>query len=109
MSTHLVGATLERAPGPRYFQTLRFAEIAPRRPLPRPSVFTKWRAGAPEGARVTLHVPTETWKGTAGAFRDDPKGHDGAKWITASADGLRADAIVLVTGRELTPGPRAVR
>jgi hypothetical protein len=106
MPTHLVGAVLPRAPGPRYFESLGFVEIAPRRPLPRPSVLSRWRTAAPEQARFTLLAPTETWKGSTGAFRDDPKSAEGARWIAQSADALGADAIVLATGADMTPGPR---
>ncbi|UJR81779.1 hypothetical protein [Sandaracinus amylolyticus] len=106
MSEHLIGAVVERSPGPRYFESLRFAEIAPRRPLPKASVFAKWRAGAPEQARFTLRPPPETWRGTAGPFRDAPNKSEGAQWMARAHDALAADAIVLVTGTDLTPGPR---
>lgn len=106
MSEHLIGAVLERAPGPKYFESLRFAEIAPRGPLPRTSVLTRWREAAPEQARFTLLAPPDTWKSAAGPFRDDPSKAEGADWLARAHDALAADAIVLATGRDLTPGPR---
>jgi uncharacterized protein YecE (DUF72 family) len=105
MSEHLIGAVLERAPGPRYFESLRFAEIAPRGPLPRPSVLSKWKSAAPEGARFTLLAPAQSWRSESGPFREDPAKAEGAEWIARAHDALGADAIVLATGRDLTPGP----
>ena len=102
----LVGAVFPRVPGARYWSSLGIAELAPRRPLPRPAVLGRWRRAAPEGARLTLLAPTETWKGPAGALREDPGSSEGVRWLMAAADALAADALVLSTGAEITPGPR---
>jgi hypothetical protein len=46
------------------------------------------------------------WRTSQGAFRDDPKTSAGAKWLIESGTALAADAIVVSTGADLTPGPR---
>lgn len=106
MSELFIGAVLERAPSNRYYELLRFTEIAPRHPLPRPKVFSGFRSAAPSEAHFTLLAPPDTWKHTSGPFREDPRQSAGAEWLARTHDALAADAIVLVTGPTLSPSAR---
>ena len=45
----LAGASVERPPGAKYTAELRFAELAPSAPLPKPSTLRRWRHDLPEG------------------------------------------------------------
>jgi hypothetical protein len=104
-SERLFGAVLSRAAGPRYWESLRFAEIAPREPLPRPSTLKKWRNSAPEQARLAFRPPPGAWLRALGVPLDCG-GKEAMNWMRDAADALGADALVLETGRHLTPGPR---
>jgi hypothetical protein len=104
-SERLFGAVLVRAAGPRYWESLRFAEVAPRDPLPRPSTLGKWRRSAPEQARVTLLAPAGAWKAALGPSTDRAA-TEAARWIRQAAAAIAADAVVLATGKDLSPGPR---
>jgi uncharacterized protein YecE (DUF72 family) len=106
MKRSLTGAVLERAPGPRYWESLALAEIAPRDPLPRASVLARWRREAPESARFTLLAPRDAWSSKQGAFREEKALAAGTRYVVEAADALAADAIVVATGKDVTPGAR---
>ena len=65
------GALLERAPGPRYFARLHFAEVALRAPLPRPATLTRWRSALPEGFVLSIVAPKTSVVSAKGPLRFD--------------------------------------
>jgi uncharacterized protein YecE (DUF72 family) len=102
----LAGALLERPPGPKYTSALRFAEIAPAPPLPKPNTLARWRAALPEGFRIALRAPVESWKSPSGALRGGAELDAGLQWLGEAADALRAELLVVATGPEVTTGQR---
>ncbi len=104
MTLH-VGATLDRLPGYKYQKALHFAELAFRGPRPRPATLARSRREAPAAMRFALVAPRDTLLDPQGSMRIENL-RDGVEWLTRAADALEAVAIVLPTGREVTPGQR---
>jgi hypothetical protein len=102
-----VGALLDRAPGRKYIAALRFAELAPRLPLPRPGTLASIRTGLPADFVLALRAPRSAVVSTRGALREDPELDKGLAWLSAAADALQARAVVIHTPSELTPGARS--
>jgi hypothetical protein len=102
-----VGALIDRAPGRKYTAALRFAEFAPRTPLPRPGGLASLRAGLPADFVLALRAPRSSVVGARGALRMDAELEAGLTWLTAAADALQARAVVLNTPADLTPGARS--
>jgi hypothetical protein len=102
-----VGALLDRAPGRKYVSALRFAEFAPRLPLPRPGTLASMRAGLPAEYVLALRAPRSAVVSPRGALREDPALDSGLAWMTAAADAVKARAVVIHTPSELTPGARS--
>jgi len=102
-----VGALLDRAPGRKYVSTLRFAELAPRLPLPRPGTLASMRAALPSDFVLALRAPRSAVVSPRGALREDPELDAGLSWLTAAADALQARAVLIHTPSELTPGARS--
>jgi hypothetical protein len=102
-----VGALIDRAPGRKYTAALRFAEFAPRAPLPRPGGLASLRAGLPADFVLALRAPRSSVVGARGALRMDAELEAGLTWLIAAADALQARAVVLNTPSDLTPGARS--
>jgi uncharacterized protein YecE (DUF72 family) len=102
----LAGALLERPPGAKYTAELRFAELAPQSPLPKPGTLAKWRQKLPEGFELALRAPDTCWQSPAGPLRPSSELDAGLTWLSAAADALQASMIVVATGREVTTGAR---
>ena len=102
-----VGALLDRAPGRKYVSTLRFAEYAPRLPLPRPGTLASQRTELPDDFVLALRAPRGAVVSARGALRRDAELESGLKWLSSAADALRATAVVISTPSELTPGARS--
>jgi len=102
-----VGALLERAPGHKYSAALRFAELAPRAPLPRPATLASARGALPQDFVLALRAPRSSMVSTRGTLRMDDQLEAGLKWLLAAADALAARAVVFNTPSELTPGARS--
>jgi uncharacterized protein YecE (DUF72 family) len=106
MTLIYAGAVIDRAPGPKYVESLPFAEIAPAEPLPRPSTLAKWRGAMPEGFVTSFVVPAAARRSARGAFRFDDAMKTAFEWARESAEVLSARFVVVPTGRELTTGQR---
>jgi len=100
------GALLDRPPGPRYCDVLRFAEVAPQPPLPRPGTLDRWRAGTPEDFAFALVAPLSAVTSPRGPMRFDADLESAVGWMLDAATALRALAIVVPTGAQLTTGQR---
>ena len=103
----LAGALLERPPGPKYTSELRFAELAPQSPLPKPGTLAKWRQKLPEGFELALRAPVPCWQSPGGPLRPSPELDAGLGWLSEAADALQASMIVVATGPTVTTGARA--
>jgi uncharacterized protein YecE (DUF72 family) len=102
----LAGALLERPPGPKYTAELRFAELAPQNPLPKPGTLAKWRQKLPKGFELALRAPDTCWQSPAGPLRPSSELDAALKWLSEAADALQATTIVVATGRAVTTGVR---
>jgi uncharacterized protein YecE (DUF72 family) len=102
----LAGALLERPPGPKYTSKLRFAELAPQSPLPKPGTLAKWRQKLPEGFEVGLRAPDSCWRSPAGPLRPSRELDAGLGWLSEAADALEASMIVVATDASVTTGAR---
>jgi hypothetical protein len=106
MTSLYAGATLDRAPGPKYLDALAFAELAPAEPLPRPSTIASWRASLRPGFVASLVVPGSARRSAKGAFRFDDAMRAALEWTREAADVLGARFVVVPTGSELSTGQR---
>jgi uncharacterized protein YecE (DUF72 family) len=102
----LAGALLERPPGPKYTSELRFAELAPQSPLPKPGTLAKWRQRLPEGFELALRAPDPCWQSPGGPLRPSSELDAGLGWLSEAADALQASMIVVATGPTVTTGAR---
>jgi hypothetical protein len=102
----LAGALLERPPGPKYTSELRFAELAPQAPLPKPRTLAKWRQSLPDGFELALRAPASSWQSPTGPLRPSPELDAGLTWLSEAADALQASMIVVATSTALTTGAR---
>jgi hypothetical protein len=102
----LAGALLERPPGPKYTSALRFAELAPQSPLPKPGTLAKWRQNLPDGFELALRAPDSCWQSSAGPLRPSPELDSGLTWLSEAADALQASMVVVATSSALTTGAR---
>ncbi len=102
----LAGALLERPPGPKYTSELRFAELAPQSPLPKPGTLAKWRQQLPDGFELALRAPDPCWQSPGGPLRPSSELDAGLGWLAEAADALQASMIVVATGPAVTTGAR---
>ena len=102
----LAGALLERPPGPKYAAALRFAELAPQNPLPKPQTLAKWRKGLPDVFELALRVPRSVWNPPEGPLRNTEQLEDGLDWLSKATESLRPSLLVLATGASVTTGAR---
>lgn len=100
-----IGAVLGSLPAGSYFETLSYAELALRSPLPRPSVLAKWRESIGD-IDVGLYVPRECSVSSKGPLRPDPDMERSMGWLDDAADALDARWVVLPTGADVTTGQR---
>jgi hypothetical protein len=101
-----IGTRLERPPGPKYLQTLHFAEMSLPPPLPRPATLARWRSNLPEGFAMALVAPRPTYVSRQGPLRFDADLEAAVDWLAAAGQALAVMALVLETGAELTTGQR---
>lgn len=102
----LVGASLERAPGPKYTSELGYAELAPSGPLPKPATLRRWRESLPEGFDLALRAPDVCWNAPEGPLRLGPSLEERMRWLEDAADALKASMLVVATGATITTGAR---
>jgi uncharacterized protein YecE (DUF72 family) len=102
-----VGALLDRAPGPKYVGALGFAELGLRPPLPRPATLAQMRKQLPQGFAIAVRAPRASVISSLGPLRATPELDASLTWLLAAADAAEADAVVIPTPAELTPGARS--
>jgi hypothetical protein len=103
MARFHIGAVLDRVPSPRYFETLSHLELT-LSGIPKAATIQKLRAGIPSGATLAVQIPPSIVNGDKGALRhQDPNIFTS---VITALKSFRADRAVLVTGVELSPGPR---
>jgi uncharacterized protein YecE (DUF72 family) len=102
----LAGALLERPPGPKYSSELRFAELAPQAPLPKPQTLAKWRQKLPDGFELALRAPETCWQSPGGPLRPSGELDSGLVWLSEAADALQATLVVVATSAAVTTGVR---
>ena len=102
----LAGTLLERPPGPKYTSELRFAELAPQAPLPKPGTLAKWRQKLPDGFELALRAPDACWQSPGGPLRASEELEAGIGWLSEAADALQASIVTVPTGAAVTTGAR---
>jgi len=102
----LAGALLERPPGPKYTAALRFAELAPRAPLPKPGTLANWRRKLPDGFELALRAPDPCWRAPDGPLRPSKELDAGLLWLSEAAEALEASMLVIATSAAVTTGAR---
>jgi hypothetical protein len=103
MSRFHVGAVLDRVPAARYFEGVSHLELV-LHGTPRAATAKKMRAGLPSGATLAVQLPGEIVRTPRGALRHETDAP--VADLLAAVTALEPRFIVLVTGVELTPGPR---
>ncbi|MEM8607731.1 MAG: hypothetical protein AAGF92_11525 [Myxococcota bacterium] len=99
----LVGPIVERPPGAKSSAGLRYAEVAPTAPLPKPATLARWRSRFSGEAKLGLRVPAPCWNGPDGVLRPDPAAMG---WLEAAIDVLEPTSVVVPTGASITTGAR---
>lgn len=102
----LAGAVVDRPPGPRYVEALRYVELTFPSTVPRPATLAKWRGSIDGSLEVGLVIPYGARVGAEGPFRRDDELDERIRWVLDAADAAGAAHLVLPTGRELTTGAR---
>jgi uncharacterized protein YecE (DUF72 family) len=102
----LAGALLERPPGPKYASALRYAELAPIAPLPKPTTLARWRQQLPPGFQLGLRAPETCWNSPEGPLRPSGELERGLRWLSEAAEALEASLVVIATGARITTGVR---
>ena len=100
-----VGALLDRFPGQKYQSALHFAELSFRAPRPRAGTLGKLKRDGRDSLKVSLVAPRDALLDDRGVMNVANLA-PGIEWVRAAANALEAVAVVLPTGRELTPGMR---
>ena len=101
----LAGATLERPPGRKYVDALRFAELTFPSSLPKRATLARWRASLPPEMEVALVAPRSTRISALGAFRFDEELERSLAWYVAAREATDAHAVI-PTGAELSTSKR---
>ncbi len=102
----LVGALLERPPGPKYVAALRYAELAPLAPLPKPTTLARWRRELPPDLHLGLRAPETCWRSPDGPLRPSDELERGLSWLSEASDALEASVVVIATSAAVTTGAR---
>jgi hypothetical protein len=102
----LAGAVLERPPGPKYTSELRFAELAPRSPLPKGKTLAKWRSELGDAFELGLRIPEPCWNTAAGPLRPSADLDEGLRWLFEATDALEPSLLVLATAARVSTGAR---
>ncbi len=103
MSRFHVGAVLDRVPSARYFEGVSHLELV-LHGTPRTVTAKKIRASLPSGATLAVQLPSEIVRGARGTLRHEDDAPVADLLVAIAA--LAPRFLVLVTGVELTPGPR---
>jgi hypothetical protein len=106
MGDIFAGGALARLPNPKTAAALRFFEFAPKLPLPTLATLARFGKQLSDRVQCTFVSPRSTWMTSKGALRPGPELEAGIDWLTRAADILRAKAIVVATGAELSTGER---
>lgn len=103
----LPGCVLERVPNSKYTKLLRFTELCPRAPLPRPSTLRRWRAETPKELLFALRIPTDAVISQKGPLRLDDDLKTQIERTAEAAEALDAVAIRFETPTAVTPSARS--
>ncbi len=106
MTKLMVGAHLDRPPGPKYTSDLGFAELAFPTSLPRAATLRKWRESLPQGFQVALVAPYAARISKHGAMRFDEDTEAAMSWLHDALDATQANIVVVPTGKELSTSKR---
>lgn len=99
----LAGPVLERPPGQRPGSAFRYAELAPRPPLPKATTLQRWRSCFAAETSLGLRLPEACWLGDRGPLRPDERA---IGWVEEAIATLRPATVVLRTGSRVTTGAR---
>lgn len=102
----LAGASVERPPGRKYTGELRFAELGPRDPLPKPATLRRWREQLPDGFELALKAPEACWHPPEGPLRAGEALDAGLRWLSEAVEALEPSVVLIVTGPTVTTGAR---
>lgn len=101
----VAGATLERPPGRKYVEALRFAELTFPSSRPKRATLQRWRKSLPAELEVALVAPRATRISTLGAFRFDEELEKNIAWLVGALSATDAH-LVIPTGTELSTSTR---
>jgi len=101
----LAGATLERPPGRKYVEALRFAELTFPSSRPKRATLQRWRKSLPAELEVALVAPRATRISALGAFRFDEELEKNIAWLVGALSATDAH-LVIPTGTELSTSTR---
>jgi hypothetical protein len=114
MAQVYAGCLLERLPSPHSTlfapqegrEPISFFEYAPRTPYPSLATLARFRKQVKAPVEIALVAPKAMLGSPRGPLRPGKELDEAVDWLTRVADILKAFAIVLPTGAELTPGER---
>ncbi len=101
----VAGATLERPPGRKYVEALRFAELTFPSSRPKRATLQRWRKSLPAELEVALVAPRATRISALGAFRFDEELEKNIAWLVGALSATDAH-LVIPTGTELSTSTR---
>lgn len=101
----VAGATLERPPGRKYVEALRFAELTFPSSRPKRATLQRWRKSLPAELEVALVAPRATRISALGAFRFDEELEKNIAWLVGALSATDAH-LVIPTGTEMSTSTR---
>ncbi|MCC7536988.1 MAG: hypothetical protein IT379_12280 [Deltaproteobacteria bacterium] len=102
----LAGCTLARRPSARYTRALPFVELAFDDPVPSIATLSRWSRDLPKSLVRAIVAPRSAVVSPRGPLRRDPALDRSVRWWLDAASTLGAQALVLATPTDLSPGPR---
>ncbi|MCA9583044.1 MAG: hypothetical protein KC416_14690, partial [Myxococcales bacterium] len=107
MITLSAGALLERPPGPKYLEKLRFAEVRTEETLPRPSKLKAYRDPVPKDFVYSLVLPRSCFVAEGNRLRAPGQERESdLQWAKEAVATLAARFVVMDTGSAMTTGQR---
>jgi hypothetical protein len=100
------GCTVARLLSPKLASSMGFFEFAPKPPLPSFATLARYRKLLAPEVQLALVAPKSSWLGPRGALRPGAELDAGLAWLKRASDILKAGAIVIATGAELSTGER---
>lgn len=100
------GALLDRAPGPKYLDALRFAELRIAGPPPKPSTLARWGEDLPDDFTLGFVLPRAALQSAKGPLRFDGEMEAAFEWAQEAVATLKAAFAIVETGGRVTTGQR---